>query len=216
MRSFLIIGLGRFGTHLALKLMELGNEVMIVDKNEDTVNNLASHVTRALVGDCMEDGVLESLGVSNFDFCFVCISDDFQSSLEITSLLKDLGARTVISKTNRDIHAKFLLKIGADHVIYPERDMAQRAAFKYSAKNAFDYIELTPEYAIIEVEAPVKWIGKTLRELDIRSRHNINVIGRKTGDTVIPVMSADHVFEYGEHLVLAGSKKDLLQLMDKN
>ena len=145
MRSILIIGLGRFGKHLALKLMELGNEVMIVDKDEDVVNKLASQVTRALVGDCMEEGVLESLGVSNFDLCFVCISDDFQSSLEITSILKELGAPCVISKTDRDIHAKFLLKIGADHVIYPERDMAQRAAFKYSAKNAFDYIELTPE-----------------------------------------------------------------------
>lgn len=216
MRSILVIGLGRFGTHLALKLMELGNEVMIIDKDEDTVSKLASHVTRALVGDCLEEGVLESLGVSNFDLCFVCISDDFQSSLEITSMLKELGAHTVISKTNRDIHAKFLLKIGADHVIYPERDMAQRAAFKYSAKNAFDYIELTPEYAIFEVEVPTKWIGKTLRELDVRSRHNINVIGRKTGQTVIPVTSADHILVAGEHIVVAGSKKDLLELMDKN
>jgi trk system potassium uptake protein TrkA len=114
MRSILIIGLGRFGTHLALKLTELGNEVMIIDKNEEVVNKLASQVTRALVGDCMEKGVLESLGVSNFDLCFVCISDYFQSSLEITSILKELGAPCVISKTDRDIHAKFLLKIGAD------------------------------------------------------------------------------------------------------
>ncbi|NCB52049.1 MAG: TrkA family potassium uptake protein [Clostridia bacterium] len=216
MRSILIIGLGRFGTHLALKLMELGNEVMIIDKNEDVVNKLASQVTRALVGDCMESGVLESLGVSNFDLCFVCISDDFQSSLEITSILKELGAPCVISKTDRDIHAKFLLKIGADHVIYPERDMAQRAAFKYSAKNAFDYIELTPEYAILEAEVPEKWIGKTLRELDIRSKHNINVIGRKTEQKVIPFTSPDYVFSSGEHLVFAGSKKDIMGLMDKN
>jgi len=216
MRSILIIGLGRFGKHLALKLMELGNEVMIVDKDEDVVNKLASQVTRALVGDCMEEGVLESLGVSNFDLCFVCISDDFQSSLEITSILKELGAPCVISKTDRDIHAKFLLKIGADHVIYPERDMAQRAAFKYSAKNAFDYIELTPEYAIFEAEVPEKWIGKTLRELDIRSKHNINVIGRKTGEKVIPFTSPDYVFSAGEHLVFAGGKMDIMGLMDKN
>jgi trk system potassium uptake protein TrkA len=211
----LVIGLGRFGKHLALKLMELGNEVMIVDKDEDVVNKLAPHVTSAQIGDCIEEGVLESLGVSNFDVCFVCISDDFQSSLEITSLLKEQGASKVISKTDRDIHAKFLRKIGADDVIYPERDMAKRAAVKYSAKNAFDYIELTPEYAIFEVELPSNWVGKTLKELDVRSRHNINVIGRKAENTVVPVTRADHRFEGGEHLLIAGSKRDILRLMDR-
>lgn len=215
MRSFLVIGLGRFGTHLALKLTELGNEVMIVDKSEEAVSQLASQVTHAFIGDCMERGVLESLGVSNFDVCFVCISDDFQASLEITSLLRELGARSVTSKTDREIHAKFLLKIGADHVIYPERDMAQRAALKYSTKNAFDYIELTPGYAIFEMEVPSRWVGKTLKELDLRSRRNINVIGRKTEGKVIPVPSAQHVFEQGEHLWVAGAKEDLLQLLDK-
>jgi trk system potassium uptake protein TrkA len=215
MQSMLVIGLGRFGKHLALKLMELGNEVMVVDKDEDSVTEIASLVTRAQIGDCMEKDVLQSLGVSNFDVCFVCISDDFQSSLEITSLLKEMGAQMVISKTNRDIHAKFLLKIGADDVIYPERDMAQRTAIKYSAKNAFDYIELTPEYAIFEIKIPENWIGKTLKELDIRSRHNINVIGRKVKNDVIPVTSADHVFTEDEHLLIAGRKRDLLELMDK-
>lgn len=215
MQSMLVIGLGRFGKHLALKLMELGNEVMVVDKDEDSVTEIASLVTRAQIGDCMEKDVLQSLGVSNFDVCFVCISDDFQSSLEITSLLKELGAQMVISKTNRDIHAKFLLKIGADDVIYPERDMAQRTAIKYSAKNAFDYIELTPEYAIFEIKIPENWIGKTLKELDIRSRHNINVIGRKVKNDVIPVTSANHIFNGDEHLLIAGRKRDLLELMDK-
>jgi trk system potassium uptake protein TrkA len=211
----LVIGLGRFGTHLALKLMELGNEVMIIDKDEESVNNLASQVTRAQIGDCMEEAVLKGLGVKNFDVCFVCISDDFQSSLEITSILKELGAAHVVSKTNRDIHAKFLLKVGADEVIYPERDMAKRAAVKYSAKNAFDYIELTPEYAVFEMEVPSNWVGRTLKQLDVRSRHNINVIGTKRDNKVIPITSADYIFIPDEHLIIAGSKKDLNKLMER-
>ena len=124
MKSILVIGLGRFGRHLAIKLTELGNEVMVVDTNEDAVDKITGIVTRAHIGDCMDEDVLRSLGVSNFDICFVCISNNFQSSLEITSLLKDLGAPYVVSKTDRDIHAKFLLKIGADDGIYPGRDMA--------------------------------------------------------------------------------------------
>ncbi|HPE16762.1 MAG TPA: TrkA family potassium uptake protein, partial [Oscillospiraceae bacterium] len=190
MRSMLVIGAGRFGRHLSIKLAELGNEVMVVDKDEEVVTKLAPHVTRAQIGDCMDEEVLSALGVGNFDVCFVCISDNFQSSLEITSLLKELGARTVISKTDRDIHAKFLLKIGADDVVYPERDMAQRTANKYSSPNVFDYIELTPEYVIFEMLAPAAWVGKSIRELDVRSKHNINVIGTKRGETVIPMTDA--------------------------
>ncbi len=215
MRSILVIGLGRFGKHLAGKFSELGNEVMVVDTDEDSINKIAPCVTKAQIGDCMDEDVLRSLGVGNFDVCFVCISDNFQSSLEITSLLKELGARYVVSKTDRDIHAKFLLKIGADDVIYPERDMAQRTAIKYSAKNAFDYIELTPEYAIFEMSVPNSWIGHTVRSLNIRSLHNINVIGVKIEDQVEPMTDPEYVFSKDEHVVIAGSKKDILRLMDK-
>lgn len=210
----LVIGLGRFGTHLATKLAELGNEVMVVDNNEEAVEKVAPLVTRAQIGDCMDPDILRSLGIGNFDICFVCISENFQSSLEITSLLKEMGARYVIAKTDRDIHAKFLLKIGADEVIYPERDMAQRAAVKYSAKNAFDYIELTPEYAIFELLVPAAWVGKTVRELSIRTRHNINIIGLKSGGKVTPMTNPDHIFAEQEHLLIAGAKRDLLKLMD--
>ncbi|NLU23350.1 MAG: TrkA family potassium uptake protein [Clostridiales bacterium] len=212
MRSMLVIGLGRFGSHLALKLMELGNEVMAVDEDEEIVNTLAPSVTCAQIGDCMDEKVLKSLGVANFDICFVCISSNFQSSLEITSLLKELGAKRVISKTNREMHAKFLLKVGADEVVYPERDMAIRTAFKYSARGAFDYIELSREYAIIEIEVPTDWVGSSLKTLNVRSRHHINVIGAKSGGSVVPVTSPDYVFHDGEHLIIAGEKKDLLTL----
>lgn len=215
MRSMLVIGLGHFGKHLATKLAELGNEVMVVDKDEYAVTKIAPVVNRAQIGDCMEIEVLRALGVGNFDVCFVCISDNFQSSLEITSLLKDLGAPFVISKADRDIHAKFLRKVGADEVIYPERDMAQRTAVKYSAANAFDYIELTPEYAIFEMQAPESWIGQPIRELKVRTKFNVNIIGIKTDDRIMPLTDPGYIIGEGEHLLVTGSKNDLLALMDK-
>jgi len=215
MKSMMVIGLGRFGTHLAIKLAELGNEVMVVDTDEESVDKIAHLVTKAQIGDCKDEEVLRSLGVSNFDICFVCISENFQSSLEITSLLKDLGAPYVISKTDRDIHAKFLLKIGADDVVYPERDMAQRTAVKYSSKLALDYIELTDEYAISEILVPVGWKEKTITELSVRSVYNVNVIGFKINSHVTPMIDAGYTFTGEEHILIAGSKKDILRLMEK-
>ena len=215
MRSMLVIGLGRFGTSLARRLSELGNEVMAIDRNEDAVNDVAEFVTAAQIGECMDIDVLESLGVDNYDVCFVCISEDFQSSLEITSNLKDLGAKHIVSKADREIHAKFLLKVGADEIVYPERDMAARSAAKYSAKGAFEYVELTPEYAIFEAEMPESWIGRSLRDMDVRSRHNINVIGLKKDGRVTPVTNPDHLFERNEHLLIAGGKDDLMKFLNK-
>lgn len=209
MRSFLIIGVGRFGSHLAKRLAELGNEVLVVDKDEETVERLEPFVTRAQIGDCMDEDTLRALGVDNFDVCFVCISDNFQSSLEITSLLKELGARWVVSKTDREIQAKFLRKIGADEVIYPERDMAYRTAVRFNARYAFDYIELSPEYAIFEVCPPDAWVGKTIREIDVRSKHNINIIGVKQGERIMPITDPSHTFVAGEHLIIAGGRKDI-------
>lgn len=134
MKNILIIGIGRLGRHLAEKLTELNNSVMIVDKDENIINELAPRFTNAMIGDCTKEGVLRSLGVNNFDICFVTISDNFQSSLEITSLLKELGAKYVVSKANRDLQAKFLLRNGADEVVYPERDIAEKLAIRHNAK----------------------------------------------------------------------------------
>ncbi|MEG0049755.1 MAG: TrkA family potassium uptake protein, partial [Clostridia bacterium] len=203
------------GRHLAINLAELGNEVMVVDKEEAMVNAVAPHVTAAHIGDCMDEEVVHSLGVRNFDVCFVCISNNFQSSLEITSILKESGAKLVVSKTDREMHAKFLLKIGADVVIHPERDMAQRTAMKYSMQNAFDYIELTPEYAISETLAPLSWVGRTIRDLKVRSRYNVNVIGVKQDMHVTPLVDAEHVFQADEHILVAGSKADIIRIMYK-
>lgn len=211
MRSMLVIGAGRFGKNLAVKLTELHNEVMLVDVDEEAVHKLEPFVTRVQIGDCMDRDVLSELGVRNFDVCFVCISDNFQSSMEITSLLKELGAPYVVAKSDREIHADLLKKIGADDVVYPERDMAQRTAVRYSARGAFDYIELSPEYAIMEIEVPDDWIGRNIRELDVRIRHRVNVIGVRTGKHILPLISADHAFREQEHVIVAVEQKDILK-----
>lgn len=212
MKTLLVIGLGRFGTHLATRLAGLGNEVMIVDKEEEKVNDLLSIVTRAHVGDCMDERLLRSLGVSNFDMCFVCIGDNFQASLEITSLLKELGAKYVVSKADKTIHEKFLLRNGADEVIHPERDVALRAASKFGSRNVFDYFELTDDLSILEIEVPNSWIEKSIKQVNVRSRYNINIIGLKRNGRIFPIVSPEHVFVENQHLIIAGNKKDCLRI----
>lgn len=214
MKTILVIGVGRFGKHLATRLVELGNEVMIVDKEEDRVNDLLPHVTRAQIGDCMDEKLLRSLGVGNFDLCFVCIGDNFQASLEITSLLKDMGANYVISKADRTIHEKFLLRNGADEVIHPERDVALRSARKYSARNVFDFFELTEDFAIYEVETPESWVGKSIKQVNVRFRYNINIIAIKKNGKVVPVTSAEHVFTEHQHLIVGGDPKSCARMLD--
>ena len=205
--TFLVIGLGRFGTNLALRLMDQGNEVMVLDSDEETVSRIAPHVTQAKVGDCMDEEVLASLGVDGF----VCISDNFQSSLETTSLLKELGAPMVVAKANRDLHARLLLKIGADEVIFPERDMAQRAAMRFSVNGALEYIELVPGYAIMELDVPDHWAGSTILDLDIRRRYHVNVIGRKEDGAILPIDPA-FVFASDTHIMVAGRPDDVSRM----
>ena len=212
--TFLVIGLGRFGTNLALRLMDQGNEVMVLDSSEETVSRIAPHVTQAKVGDCMDEEVLASLGVDGFDFCFVCISDNFQSSLETTSLLKELGAPMVVAKANRDLHARLLLKIGADEVIFPERDMAQRTAMRFSVNGALEYVELAPGYAIMELDVPDHWAGHTILDLDIRKRGNVNVIGRKEEGAIRPI-DASFVFAADTHILVAGRPDDITRMVNE-
>lgn len=213
MKSMLVIGLGRFGRHLTQKLVELGNEVMVIDKNEELVNELNPYVTSAQIGDCTDKEVLRSVGVSNFDICFVCISDDFQSSLVITDLLKELGANYVVSKTDREIHEKFLRKIGTDAIIHPERDMALRTAIKYSAKNVFDYMELSEAYAIFEILVPETWTGKSVSSLCVRTKYHVNILAVRKETNVFPMTDPDYVFGAEEHLLVSGMKKDIQRLL---
>jgi trk system potassium uptake protein TrkA len=214
MKTILVIGIGRFGRHLATKLSELGNEVMIVDKEEERITDLLPVVTRAQVGDCMDEKLLRSLGVGNFDICFVCIGDNFQASLEITSLLNELGAKYVVSKADRTIHEKFLLRNGANEVIHPERDVALRAARKYGARNVFDYFELTSDYSIFEIAVPNSWAGKSIKQVNVRSKYNINIIAIKQNGKIIPVTNAEHVFGQNEHLLIAGNSADCSRMLD--
>ena len=210
--TFLVVGLGRFGTSLALKLMDSGSEVMVIDNDEESVNHIAPHVTQAKIGDCMDEEVLRSLDPSSFDFCFVCISENFQSSLEITSLLKELGAPMVISKADKDLHARLLLKIGADEVVFPERDMAARTAMRFSVNGALEYIELAPGYAIFELDVPDHWAGQTLIDLDIRKRWNVNGIGRKEDGSILPIDAGFH-FLADTHILVAGKPDDVSRMM---
>jgi len=214
-KYILIIGIGRFGRYLACKFSELDNEVMIVDRSEDKINDLVSVVTSAQIGDCTNIEVLRTLGVSNFDICFVCIGSNFQSSIEITSQLKDLGAPYVVAKVNREIHEKFLLRNGADEVVYPEKESAKKTALRLSANHVFDYIELTPEYCILEIPPLRTWIGKTITQVDVRSNYKINILATKNDDQIYPLPNAEYIFMSEEHLIVAGNRKDIMHFMKK-
>jgi trk system potassium uptake protein TrkA len=213
MKSVLIIGMGKFGHHLCENMAKLGNELMIVDEQEEAVEDLASVATSVRIGDCTNEEVLRSLGVGNFDLCIVCIGSNFQSSLEITSLLKDLGAKYVISKANRDIHAKFLLRNGADEVIYPNRDIAKRLAMRLSANHVFDYIQLTEEYAIYEIPVMRAWIGESIRSINFRAKYKVNILGIKSTEETNFMPDADYRFEGQEHLMVLGLKEDVNRIL---
>ena len=213
MKSILIIGMGRFGRHLCKNLSQLGNQVMIVDEKEENLEEMLPYVVSAKIGDCTNENVLKSLGISNFDLCFVCIGTNFQSSLEITSLVKEPGGRHVVSKANRDIHAKFLLRNGADEVIYPDRDIAEKLAVRYSANHVFDYIELTEEYSIYEIPPLPEWTGKTIKELDIRNRYGIHILGTKANGKAKLMPGASYVICQEEHLMVIGKKEDVDRIL---
>ena len=201
MKSILLIGLGRFGRHIAIKLDELHHQVMAVDKEDTRVDAVLPFVTNAQIGDATSEDFLSSLGVGNFDVCIVAIGDDFQNSLEVTYLLKELGARMVVSRASRDVHAKFLLRNGADEIVYPERQLADWVAIRYSADHILDYIELDEEHAIFEISIPGEWIGKTIGQLDIRKKYNINIMALKT--------SSDTQLLKGSTMLVLGETKHI-------
>ena len=174
MKSVLLIGLGRFGKFIAMKLHSMGHQIMAVDANEERVNSVLPYVTNAQIGDSTNEAFLSSLGISNYDACIVAIGDDFQNSLETAYLLKELGAKKVIARASREIQEKFLLHNGADEVVYPEKQLASWTAIRCSSEHILEYIELDDEYAIFELAAPMEWVGKTIVQLDIRKRFGIS------------------------------------------
>lgn len=184
MKSVLLIGLGRFGRHVAKKLWELHDEVLAVDSREERVNMALPYLTRGLIGDSTNPAFLLSLGIPSFDLCIVAIGDNFQSSLETTSLLKEMGAKMVVSRAARDRHAKFLLRNGADHVVYPEKQLAVWTAIRYSSDHVFDYFDLDSQHAVYEIAVPDSWAGKTVGELKIRCTWHINIMAVKKNGVI--------------------------------
>lgn len=214
MKSILIIGMGAFGRHLAFKMTELKNDVMVVDKDAAIIDDLSSSFIDAQIGDCTKEDVLRALGVSNFDICFVTIGDTFQSSLEITSLLKDLGAKYVISKASRDIQAKFLLRNGADEVVYPDKDMAEKLAIRCSANNVMDYFSVTEEFSIFEMPIMQGWMGCSIEEINVRKKYHINILLIKNGSSVMTMPKADYVFKEDDKIIVIGKSDEVLKLAD--
>lgn len=209
MKSILIIGLGRFGRHMAEKFSEQNNDVMAIDINEERVNNVLSIVTNALIGDATNERFMETVGVRDFDLCVVAIGDNFQSSLETTALLKDLGAKFVLARASRDVHAKFLLRNGADDVIYTEKETAERLAVKYGSDNIFNYIELNDEYSIYEIAVPSSWLNKSILKVNVRSKYGISILATKQGNNIYPLPKPEHVFTDSESLMILGKNEDV-------
>lgn len=209
MKNILLIGLGHFGKHIAMELNQLGHEIMAIDKNEEKVNDVLQYVTNAQIGDSTDPDFLKSLGIRNFDVCIVTMSGNFQNSLETTSLLKELGAELVVSAAKRDVQEKFLLRNGADRVVYPEKQMAKWTAIRYTSDHILDYIEVDDSYAIFEVQVPNNWIGKSIGRIDIRKKYNINILALKEYGKMNMAITPDTVLSSNITLLVLGDYKSL-------
>ena len=208
MKQVLIIGVGQFGIHIAKRMEELHCEVMAVDRDEDRINEVLPYVTNAQIGDSTNEEFLRSLGVGNYDVCFVALGSLFQSSLETTSLLKELGAKKVISRATNDVQMKFLLRNGADEVVYPEKHMALRIATKYASDSILDFIHLDNSYSIYELKVLKEWYNKTLSQIDIRRKFKINVLTIKRGEEVF-IPAPDTVIEADDIAFIIGELRDI-------
>lgn len=207
MKSILLIGVGRFGRHIIRKLNAMNHQVMAVDHNEDRIQDVLSSVTSAQIGDSTNEEFLSSLGISNFDACIVTIGDDFQNSLETVYLLKELGARKVIARASREIQEKFLLRNGADEVVYPEKQMAAWTAIRCASDHVLDYIELDDDYSIYELAIPNEWCGKTILELDIRKKYNINILGIREYGKLNMNITPSTVLNSRKSMLVLGNEK---------
>ena len=208
-KQFLIIGLGRFGSSIAKTIYELGHDVLAIDKDEEKVQEISDYVTHAVQMDSTDESILKTLGVTNFDVAVVTIGSNLQDSVMATLILKELGVKYIIAKANNELHAKVLTKIGADKVVLPERDMGTRVAHNLASSNILDYIELSEEYSILEIEAIKEWFNKSLKEIEIRKKHGINVVAIKRGEKVNISPSAEDIIKENDVLVALGSAKDL-------
>lgn len=214
-KQFIVVGLGRFGASVAKTLYALGNDVLAIDMDEDLVQEISDDVTHAVQMDATDEAALKTLGIRNFDVAVVTIGACIQSSVMATLLLKENGVKYIIAKGNSDLHAKVLYKIGADKVILPEKDMGIRVAHNLVSTNILDYIELSSDYSIIEINSPDYWHGKTINELSLRSEYGINVVAIKKGKDVNVSPYAEDIIEPGDIVVAIGSASDLNKLESK-
>ena len=215
MKNILLIGLGRFGRHVAIHLNEMGYQIMAVDKDEERVNECIDFVTSALIGDSTNKEFLKSLGIQNFDECFVTIGGNFQNSLETTYQLKELGAKNVIARAERDVQEKFLLRNGADHVVYPERQMAKWTVIRYAADHIYDYMELDDNHGVFETEIPKEWIGRTIGSLYIRQKYKVNILGIKKNGKLNLALNPNTIFEENTTILVIGEYRDIERCFQK-
>ena len=207
MKSILLIGLGRFGREIARKLNDLNHQVLAVDHDEERVNAALPFVTNAQIGDSTSEEFLSSLGIRNFDVCIVTIGDNFQNSLETASLLKELGAKKVIARASRGVQEKFLLRNGADEVVYPEKQLASWTAIRCTSEHILDYIELDKDYSIFELKIPEHWHGETILQLNIRKKYGINILGIRENGRLNMNITADTLLDSDKSILVLGNQK---------
>lgn len=215
MKSFAVIGLGRFGRSLALRLASLGNEVLAIDYDMENVQAVADSVTHAVQTDALDESALKALGITEFDCILVTISEKVESSILITSMLKGLGVKYVVSKAVTELHAKVLKQVGADKVVFPDKDMAEKLAQNLTATSILDYIDLSDKYSIVEVEAPKTFFGKSLKQLNIRAVYGVNVVAikKRYSDDINVSPLPDYVFVENDILVVIGTNEDINKLV---
>ena len=213
-KSFAVLGLGRFGTSVANALADMGFDVLAVDSDEEHISQLSESVTHAITGDVTNENLLRSIGIRNFDVAIVAIGDDIQNSILTTILLKEAGVPYIVSKAQNDLHARVLEKVGADRVVFPEKDMGIRVAHNLSKTNVLDFIELSKDDSIMEIIPPQKWIGKSLKDARVREEYGISVIAIKKGASILVAPKPDYVICSGDLLVIIGSNRDIQKFQE--
>ncbi len=208
-KSFLVLGAGRFGTSVAITLDRLGQEVCVIDKNEDAVQDIADKVTHSIIGDCCDEAVLKSIGAANFDSVIVALSQDMQASILITVLLKELGVKHVMARAQDSIHRKILEKVGADEVLMPEQQMGDKLAHRLASIKRLKDLELSDDFSVVQIECPAKWVGKNPISLDVRNKYGLNIIAVERGDEVRLAIMGDDKFLKSDVLVVVGKNEDI-------
>lgn len=216
MKNILVIGIGRFGYHLIDQLNKAGDQILAIDSSEERLEPVLGMVTSSLIGDATNETFVRSLGVENFDVCFVAIGDDFQASLETTSMLKECGAKYVVARAARSVQKKFLLANGADSVVFPEKQLAEWAAIRWCSGRVVDYLDYPGDFSIFEIKVPKEWIGKSLAELGIRQKLHLNVLSIKRNGDVVLEFPADFLFEEGDTVTIFGADKDIKKGINLN